>query len=576
MTERAPRRPLPLLAGLLGFAGYAQTVNGVAAPFLAEELGLDDAALARAFAWIACNALLVIVLARETDRFGRRRLLLACAAGLPVAAVATMLAPGLASWIAAQIVLQGLASVLVMLATVVITEELPLADRARGQATGGIAATIGAGLALGVTSLAANSALGWRATWVVCVLAALLWPRLRRAFPETVRWRNAADRGDVERARMREALSPPYRGRVIGLVSFVGIGGIAGTATGTWPYYHAVHDLGLDPGSATLIMFAAGLIGIFGFRLGGVLSDRIGRRATLALGSLASTALGVCFYRLPPPLASAWLLALVFGLAMGMGNASIVALRSSATELFPTRLRSTVNGWAAAIGSLAGVGANFATASLAEQLGGMVPAIGWLALAIVPACLAFLLFVPETAGMELESAALELVEVEACIALGSNLGDRAAHLAQALRELAASPGVDVEAVSRWYQTDPVGPPPQGPYLNAAVRVRTTLAPHELLARLLEIEAAAGRERGPERDLPRTLDLDLLLYGDLVLEAEDLVVPHPRMHERAFVLVPLAEVAGDRAHPVLAVTIDALASAAGGSGSVRAWEPPPER
>lgn len=148
--------------------------------------------------------------------------------------------------------------------------------------------------------------------------------------------------------------------------------------------------------------------------------------------------------------------------------------------------------------------------------------------------------------------------VSAYVALGSNLGDRDAHLAAALAALRATPGVQVVAVSAIYETDPVGPPPQGAYLNAAAELRTTLDAPELLEQLQRIEAAAGRTRGPERDAPRTLDLDLLFFGAWKIEAPGLSVPHPRLHERAFVLEPLCEIAADLVHPVLNHSVEDLA------------------
>jgi 2-amino-4-hydroxy-6-hydroxymethyldihydropteridine diphosphokinase len=129
------------------------------------------------------------------------------------------------------------------------------------------------------------------------------------------------------------------------------------------------------------------------------------------------------------------------------------------------------------------------------------------------------------------------------LALGSNLGDRAAHLQQAVDRLATTDGVSVAAVSRVYETAPVGGPDQGDYLNAVVAIETELSPRALLLIAKGVEAAAQRVQG-ERWGPRTLDVDVLLVGDARVSEPDLVVPHPRMYERAFVLVPLADVAPD--------------------------------
>ena len=132
------------------------------------------------------------------------------------------------------------------------------------------------------------------------------------------------------------------------------------------------------------------------------------------------------------------------------------------------------------------------------------------------------------------------VPVLAYVGLGANLGDAAATLNAALLALGALPGTHVCQASAFYRTAPVDA--QGPdYLNAVVALATTLAPDDLLAQLQRIETAQGRERS-YRNAPRTLDLDLLLYGEVRLASPALTIPHPRMHERAFVLVPLAEVA----------------------------------
>jgi len=129
----------------------------------------------------------------------------------------------------------------------------------------------------------------------------------------------------------------------------------------------------------------------------------------------------------------------------------------------------------------------------------------------------------------------------AYVALGSNLGDRLAHLQLAVDAFAAAADVYLEAVSRVYETTPVGGPPQNPYLNAVVALRTNLDPHGLLARCQQIEASAARERA-QRWGPRTLDVDILLVDDWHLDSPDLTVPHPRMFQRGFVLAPLRDVA----------------------------------
>ncbi|MFV0244918.1 MAG: 2-amino-4-hydroxy-6-hydroxymethyldihydropteridine diphosphokinase [Qingshengfaniella sp.] len=147
--------------------------------------------------------------------------------------------------------------------------------------------------------------------------------------------------------------------------------------------------------------------------------------------------------------------------------------------------------------------------------------------------------------------------VTALVALGSNLGDRLAHMQAGLAGVRALPDTRISAVSALYETAPVGGPDnQGPYLNAAVALDTGLAAGDLLARLHGIEAAELRERRI-RWGARTLDLDLLIHGDLVSADPDLSVPHPRLHERRFVMVPIVDVAPDLSHPVLNRSMAAL-------------------
>ena len=126
------------------------------------------------------------------------------------------------------------------------------------------------------------------------------------------------------------------------------------------------------------------------------------------------------------------------------------------------------------------------------------------------------------------------------IGIGSNLGERELTIRDALALLAADPELDVEAVSSIRETEPVGVLDQPRFLNAAIRLATELAPQPLLERLLAVEQQLGRVRTGQRYGPRTIDLDLLLYGDEVVDEPGLRVPHPRLAERRFVLEPLAE------------------------------------
>jgi 2-amino-4-hydroxy-6-hydroxymethyldihydropteridine diphosphokinase len=143
-------------------------------------------------------------------------------------------------------------------------------------------------------------------------------------------------------------------------------------------------------------------------------------------------------------------------------------------------------------------------------------------------------------------------ETIAYIAVGSNLGDRRAQCERAVAALGRVPGIAVQRVSAWRETRPVGPVPQGDFVNGVVRVATRLDPKALLEACLAVERAMGRHR-IERWGPRVIDLDVLLYGDAVIDLPGLIVPHPEMAHRRFVLEPLAEIAPDARHPTLGLT-----------------------
>lgn len=162
------------------------------------------------------------------------------------------------------------------------------------------------------------------------------------------------------------------------------------------------------------------------------------------------------------------------------------------------------------------------------------------------------------------------------VAVGANLGDREATFAAVVRALESEVDLLLLGASTVYETDPVGPPGQGAYLNAVLGLKSWISPTELLRRLQAIEAALGRDPGraaEQRWGPRTVDLDLLFYGERCIDLPELSVPHPRAHERAFVLMPLAELAPALVHPRLGVTIEEMLRSVLDTEAVRPWRRP---
>lgn len=143
------------------------------------------------------------------------------------------------------------------------------------------------------------------------------------------------------------------------------------------------------------------------------------------------------------------------------------------------------------------------------------------------------------------------------LGIGSNLGDRKAHMDKALTLLKEIPDTQVLAVSNFFETKPEGGPPQGDFLNGAIKIETDLLPLELLSKLKGIERRLGRVKG-ETNGPRPIDLDILFYDDVVIvEGKTLAIPHPRVAEREFVMKPLLEIAPEFVHPRLGKSVQAI-------------------
>ncbi len=166
---------------------------------------------------------------------------------------------------------------------------------------------------------------------------------------------------------------------------------------------------------------------------------------------------------------------------------------------------------------------------------------------------------------------METEVITAYVGLGSNLGDRAGNLLLAVRGLMEA-SFCVEKLSAVYETEPFGVEDHAPYLNMVAEIHVTnISASQMLARMLRIEYLLGR-REKNQKKPRTVDLDLLLYGNFQSYTEFLILPHPRMHERRFVLVPLAEIAPHLVHPVLNATIQEILETVDDDSEVRRWNP----
>lgn len=387
--------------------GFLAGINGAAAPSLAVSFGLDDREIAWALGWVGLASVGAWALGRQADRLGRRRLLLACLAGLPGAALASALAPGVAAYVAAQLAAYALGWTLLAVLMVVIAEQD--AQRARGQGRAGTVFTVATALPLLLAGALGERPDAWRWLWALGAAPALAWPLFRRALPETRRWRDAEARGETARVRMRDVFAPRYRRRALAVLAAVGLLNGMEIVCRLWLFYHPVRTLGLAPSTAVMILLAGGAASLAGFPLGAALADRVGRRATFVAASAVFGVGAVGYYGLSvlEPVARPLELAFFFGLLAFGGNAGMVAFRTTATELFPTRLRGCLGGWMA-VASALGWWLEVSAAGLLSGLtGALGPAVALLVLLVLPTLWALQSLLPETAGLRLEQAALE-------------------------------------------------------------------------------------------------------------------------------------------------------------------------
>jgi MFS family permease len=394
----APRPAAPLLV-LMAYWGYVSGIHGSVAPQLARSFALDDAAVARLFAWIGVASLLALGVGRAADRVGRRRALLACAAGLPLAAAASALAAGPASYLTAQLAAFGLGTALLSTVTVMLAEEIPAAHGARAQGRAGLVLAAATALPLLVSAALADRPAGWRAVWALAALPLLALPWLARRIPEPRRWRER-DGAPHGLGAARALLARTHRAAALrALGAATAIQG-AEAAARAWLFYHPVRSLGLAPRGATLLLVVGGSLGLVGFRLGGWLADTRGRRpALLAGGSLFALGAAGFYGATPPPGAAGWLWlgTSLFALAAG-GNAALASFRAHAAELLPTPVRATFGGVLAVGGALGWSLSMLGVAAAAPRVGGVGHAVVCVLLVALPAAALLLRRLPETAA----------------------------------------------------------------------------------------------------------------------------------------------------------------------------------
>jgi MFS family permease len=390
----------------MGAWGYVSGIHGTVAPFLAESFGLSDARLARLWMAIGLSSLAALALGRLADRVGRRRVLLAAFAAMPLGAVLATLAPDPRVYVLGQTLAFAAGATLLGTVTVAIAEALPDGARAPAHARAGLVFTLASGLPLLVATVAAPLQDDpWRAVWAMAALPLLALPWARRNLEEAPRFRSARAQ-PAAGPRWRAWLAPDVAPRVLPVVAAVLLVQTAEIAARAWLLHHPVRGLGLAPPLAIAVLVLGGGVGLVGFRVGGVLAERLGRRPTFGLASVVFAGSAVAYYEgtlfVEGRAQMALLVASLAGLSAG-GNAALTAFRSLVVELFPTALRGSAGGLLGLGTGLGWILAMGATALLAHPLGGVGPATAAIVGLALPAAGMALVRVPETAGRPLDT-----------------------------------------------------------------------------------------------------------------------------------------------------------------------------
>ncbi len=391
------------------YQGYTLSIAGVASPWIAASFKLDQASLARLFAWMSTSALGSLVLARMADRVGRRRIILTSMTLVPLFSAGAALASGPALFAAFEIVVAALLGGSVSSAIVLLAEELPVKRRARGQAAAALASAVGGILPYPVIPVVIGWGLSWRWMMAPAVAGVGLIVPISRMVPEPRIWSRSSSEEVAPRTSFYDIFHPLYRRRALTLLACAALDTMAGTAVNGWLYFDAVSIIGLFPARASMLVTLGMAVGMAGFPLGAWTSERFGRVPTVAYFGGAAWLGALAFYHGPPASSShptLWLLAGYCWFKVG-SSIMTVGANSAATELLPSALRTTMVGWQMITGAIFSVLAQVLIAALIGPMGGMANVIRNFALLGFPSALIFGLFIDETRGLSLEAAAHE-------------------------------------------------------------------------------------------------------------------------------------------------------------------------
>ena len=394
---------------LLVYQGYSLSIAGVAAPWIAKSFALDEAALARLFAWMSVSAIGALLLARMADRVGRRRIILFSLLTTSLCAFGAASAPTSIVFAIFQIAISALLAGSVSSAIVLLAEELPVNQRARGQAFAAFASAIGGMLTYILIPFLLEAGYSWRWLLAPSTAGLLMVIPVSRMLPIESRWAQISASNVARESHIFDILHPLYRRRASVLLTCAALDTMAGTAVNGWLYFDSVSIIGLSPQKASTLVVAGMAIGTLGFPLGAWTSERFGRLPTVMYVGGAAWLGALAFYS-GPSLSLRWpfmfLLTAYSWFKMASGVMTVGA-NSAATELFPASLRATMIGCQGITAAVFSMFAQVLIAALIGPMGGLTNVIRYFALLGIPSAVLFGVFIDETRGISLDIAARE-------------------------------------------------------------------------------------------------------------------------------------------------------------------------